>query len=259
MSTDLIAQLRLGLLTHANPETKRWWENYVKDSAPFMGVKMPNIRKELHGWHRAAVNGALDHAQQVDLALALFDGDTSEEKLAGTLFLQEILLPVGAVNCDHHGVRFAALFTEGKIYDWNLCDWFCVKVLGPLIRMHGPVCAERIGAWRDADNLWQARASLVAFLAVVDESRYYSMIADSCRILIRREERFAKTAVGWVLHDVAKHDAPFVRQLLDENIAHFSIESLKNATKYFAKDIQSHYRELFKAARRTSGQSANPP
>jgi hypothetical protein len=43
-----IVSLRDRLQVHANLETKRWWENYVKDSAPFIGVKMAAIRSEVH-------------------------------------------------------------------------------------------------------------------------------------------------------------------------------------------------------------------
>jgi hypothetical protein len=77
---------------HANAETKAWWENYVKASAPFMGVKVPVIRIVLHQWHKENVQGLLEYPEQLELALSFFDEEYTEEKLAGTLFLQEILL-----------------------------------------------------------------------------------------------------------------------------------------------------------------------
>ena len=240
--------LRARLQQQANAKTKTWWENYVKDSAPFLGVKMPTIRSIVHDWYGEQVEGKLDLAQQFDLALALFAGEYTEEKLAATLLLQEILLPQRAVNCASDIDRFAALFQDGWIYDWNTCDWFCVKVLGPLIEENGWECAAPIAAWRDAENLWQARASLVAFVKVAGDSAYYPAIAASCQALIRRPERFAKTAVGWILREISRHDEPFVRQALEENIQHFSPESLKNATKYFDTDARAHYRQLLAKA-----------
>jgi 3-methyladenine DNA glycosylase AlkD len=161
----------------------------------------------------------------------------TEEKLAGTLFLQEILLPSGVIKCERDIDRFAVLFTHGRIYDWNICDWFCVKVLGPFTRENGLDCADRISRWRGAENLWQARACLVPFVKVAESSVYYPNIEVSCRVLIRREERFAKTAVGWVLRDISKHDEAFVRQVIEGNIKYFSAESLKNATRYFVRNV----------------------
>jgi hypothetical protein len=45
------------------------------------------------------VEDNLDAGGQLDLALALFHERYAEEKLAGTLLLQEILLPTGAIRC----------------------------------------------------------------------------------------------------------------------------------------------------------------
>lgn len=240
-----IPSLQIQLQQNAQSQIKTWWEGYVKESAPFRGVKMPEIRKLLHRWYQAEGIDTLPAAAQKDLALALFRGDFTEDKLAGILFLQEILLPAGQIGWREDLPRFAALFAEGRIYDWNVCDWFCVKVLGPLIQRDGDGCAAAIAAWREAENLWQARASLVPFVKVASEARYYPLIRRGCRGLLAREERFAKTAVGWILRDISKHDRDFVRAVVREHGADFSRESLQNALKYFD---QEEKRELVREA-----------
>ena len=85
---------------------------------------------------------------------------------------------------------------------------------------------------------------MVPFVKVAGNNAYYPSIERTCRVLIRREERFAKTAVGWILRDISKHDQAFVQRVIEENIEHFSSESLNNATKYFQKDDQNHYRKM---------------
>ncbi len=182
----------------------------------------------------------------MDLALALFEGAYTEDKLAGTLFLQEILLPAGALLWQRDLDRFSALFDTGLIYDWNVCDWFCVKVLGPLIEAHGSACAEEIAGWREAGNLWRARASLVAFVKVASDNTYYPLVEASCPALIARPERFAKTAVGWILREISRHDEACVRRVLENNIQNFSAESLKKATKYLAQEEQDRYTQMRK-------------
>jgi 3-methyladenine DNA glycosylase AlkD len=248
MHKPYITALQRLLHENADPKTRDWWEGYVKGGVPFIGVKMAVIRSLLHQWHKEFVAEGLDADGQLELALALFHERYTEEKLAGTLFLQEILLPTGAIQCQGDVDRFADLFATGAIYDWNVCDWFCVKVLGPLIQKEGEPCAKRISAWRSAENLWQARASLVAFVKVAEDSAYYTMARESCQVLIRREERFAKTAVGWILRDISKHDESFVRGVIEENIEYFSVESLRNATKYFSQDEKSAYLRRLKDA-----------
>lgn len=120
--------------------------------------------------------------------------------------------------------------------------------MGPLIQTEGKSCANSISKWRTAENLWQARTSLVPFIVVADKSAYYLMVKKSYELLIRREERFAKTAVGWILREISRHDVSFVRRAIQENINFFSIESLKNATKYFSKKEKNVYLQLFKNA-----------
>ncbi|UCG25262.1 MAG: DNA alkylation repair protein [Chloroflexota bacterium] len=244
MFQEQILLLQQRLQKHADAKTKAWWENYVKESAPFLGVKMALVRSEVHQWHQEYVEGELTLPEQLNLALILFEGAYTEEKLAGTLYLQEILLPAGALDCPRDVVRFASLFDEGLIYDWNICDWFCIKVLGPLIEESGPDCADRIAEWRKSENLWRARASLVAFVPLAGDSAYYPAVKASCAVLIGRPERFAKTAVGWILREISRFDEDFVREVLNANIQHFSSESLKNATKYFGKEEQEQYRQL---------------
>jgi 3-methyladenine DNA glycosylase AlkD len=248
-----ITQLHHLLRGNADPKTKSWWESYVKGSAPFLGVKMSVIRSLVHTWHTESVADKLEDEEQRELALALFHQPHTEEKLAGMLFLQEILLPAGLIRCPRDVDRFAHLFASGVIHDWNVCDWFCVKVLGPLIENEGPPCAERIAAWRTAENLWQARASLVAFVKVADQRAYYPLVEESCRVLIRREERFAKTGVGWILRDISRHDEAFVRRVVDQSIRHFSPESLRNATKYFSKNERSAAIQRLKHAQAGAG------
>jgi 3-methyladenine DNA glycosylase AlkD len=243
-----IAILQDNLQKHSDAKAKAWWENYVKESAPYLGVKMSLVRSELQQWHHEHIEGRLALPEQQELALALFEGTYTEEKLAGTLYLQEILLPIDALDCGRDINRFAALFDEGLIYDWNVCDWFCIKVLGPLIKEYKSPCANRIASWRSAANLWRARASLVAFVPVAGDSAYYPAVERSCAVLIVRPERFAKTAVGWILREISKYDETFVRRVLDDTIQNFSAESLKNATKYFEKEDQAHYRQMLKKA-----------
>ena len=93
----------------------------------------------------------------------------------------------------------------------------------------------------------------MAFVKVADRRAYYPMVEKSCQVLIRREERFAKTAVGWILRDISKHDEQFVRRVVEENIQHFSRESLKNATKYFSEDERDAAIQMLKHAQAGAG------
>ena len=209
---------------------------------------MGDIRTIVHSWYQDQIVDILDLDQQLDLALLLFEGQYTEEKLAGTLYLQEILLPIDALNCPADLSRLDNISTNGLIYDWNICDWFSIKVLGSLIKKYGSDCSEGISAWHESENLWHARAALVAFVPVAGHNEYYPLIEISCNQIIQRDERFAKTAVGWILRDISKYDQGLVEGVITQNIKNFSAESLKNATKYFEVQDQNVYRKLLREA-----------
>ena len=141
--------------------------------------------------------------------------------------------------------RIAELFERGLIFDWNTCDWLCVRVLRPTIALHGMGPARMLARWAGAEDLWQARAGVVSFVKVADQAVYYPLASEAMGILILRPERFAKTAVGWLLREISQHDKEYVRGYLDTNLEHFSLESLKNASKYFpAEQVQTYIHTL---------------
>ena len=234
----------------ASQKTKIWWERYLRNTVEFRGVNLVRIREELHKWYKSETINTLNETQQLDLALSFFSGRFAEDKLTGVLFLQEYLHK----NIDWKILvpKIEKLFTANLIYDWNVCDWFCVRVLGPMIKENGINCAKAISKWRNSKNVWQARASLIAFVGLTKEVKYRKIILDSCENLIKREERFAKTAVGWILRVLSKSDKKVVVSFLDDKIKYFSVESLGNTTKYFSTTEKKKYTLLMKSVNKKS-------
>jgi 3-methyladenine DNA glycosylase AlkD len=241
---DLIERLQLRLKAHATDETREWWTKYLRGAASFRGVKMGDIRTAVHAWfEEEQVGEYLSVGQQKGLTLMLLEEDYSEDKLAGVLFLQEILLPEGAQDWRSDLPRFARLFSEGYIRDWSICDWFWVKVLGPLVEQQGEPCVRAIAEWRDADSVWQRPASVVAFanLARKDDQNlpgFTEMVLDNCSHLLGSQERFAQTGVGWVLREFSRSDQSRVIGFIEATLDRFSREALKNATKYLPPEVR---------------------
>lgn len=226
---NLVHNLQLRLEKVANKKTRDWWERYIKHDTIFRGVGIPQIREELKQWHTKEQIDILPLNDQLDLALSFFAEKYAEDKLAGVLFLQyylyhkfdwKVLIP-----------RFEEIFDNEYIYDWNVCDWFCVRVLGPMIKENGIPCAREISKWNNSKNVWQARASVVAFANYTKHSEYKLLMLGSCSKLIRREERFAKTAVGWILRELSKMDKEAVMAFIKKHARYFSKESLENGIK----------------------------
>jgi 3-methyladenine DNA glycosylase AlkD len=219
----------------ASPKTKAWWESYLRQAISFRGVKMADIRAALHAWIKAErFADRLSLQEQVDLALSLFRESHAEDKIAGILYLQEVLLPVGALDWRTDLPRFARLLDEGYIADWNTCDWFCVKVLGPLAQREGEACARAIAAWRHAEVLWRHRASGVAFVNLAKRGEdnfpgFTDMVLEVCATLVQREERFAQTGAGWILRELSLVEQERVIAFVEVHRDELSKEALDRA------------------------------
>jgi 3-methyladenine DNA glycosylase AlkD len=246
----LVKRLQSRLEEKADAKTKAWWEAYLKQAVPFRGVKMADVRSALHVWYvTEGIGGQLSVTEQKQLALALFEEENSEDKIAGILFLREILLPAGAVEWRTDLKRFADLFDAGWISDWNVCDWFCVKVLGPLVEKEGEACARRIGEWRTADNLWRRRASGVAFVDLAkngDENfaGFIDILLQICESTVRHPERFSQTGTGWVLRELSIAEPHRVQDFVGAHVCEFSTEGLRYALGKLSPAAQDSLRRM---------------
>ena len=256
---NYIGKLQSRLAGRANHKTKNWWEKYLKHVIAFRGVKMADIRTELHGWYEdEAIATALSAAKQKALALNLLRECYSEDKMAGILFLQEILLPSNSISWKKDLPHFANLFLRGYVYDWNICDWFCVKVLGPMAAKEGEACARAIADWKTSKNLWQRRASGVAFVYLAakgDENfpGFTDMLLEVCAETVSCSERFAQTGTGWVLRELSICEQDRVLGFIKAHINHFSSEGLRYAMEKIPKSevikLKKLYRERMRVGR----------
>jgi 3-methyladenine DNA glycosylase AlkD len=230
---------------NSNPKTKIWWEKHLLYEIPFRGVGIPQIRELLANWRigNSLENWSIEN--QCRLAIAFFNGRYAEDKIAGILYLQNFIIK--NVSWKVLLPSIEDLFDKKLIFDWNTNDWLCVRVLGPMLKLNGKDYAEAVASWRDSEYLWKARSSLVPFVYYNPKSEYYDLINPGCITLIKRKERFAKTAVGWILREIYKTDKDFTTQFVHEYLFYFTQETIRNALKYMDKVEKKKYLEKFKA------------
>lgn len=228
---NLVSNLNEQVALGGNEKTKNWWENYVKHDTKFLGVGIPKIRELLKKWYEENNIPHYSISDQVLLSKLMLQGEYAEDKLAGILLLQLYLYK--CAEWREIVEMLESVFESGFIYDWNICDWLCVRVLGPLVKLNGADCAKYISNWSEAKNLWQARSSVVTFANLTSEKQFKPLFLKSCKTLIKREERFAKTGVGWIMRELSKTDKESVVKFINTHKGYFTKEVMKNSTKYF--------------------------
>jgi 3-methyladenine DNA glycosylase AlkD len=204
---------------------------------------MAAIRKAVHAWWHSEGLSALGVPARKELAFRLFEGGFCEDKLAGTLVLQELLLAELTLrDVDSLG----SLFDRQLIADWNTCDWFCVKVLGNLIARDLPsrIIADEIASWCTARTLWQRRAANVAFVNLAKRGEanfqgFTTLMLDTCAVTLRSGERFAQTGVGWLLRELAAADRDRVLAFTEAHLGQISREALRYVVERMPKSVQA--------------------
>ena len=224
------------LIKKSNPDRAEWWNRYMKGSIPFIGAGLPEIRKYLLDINQREGLDALPMNRQVGLVKSLIRGSYAEEKLAAILFIQ--LFWLGKQKHTFILELLTDWFDERHIFDWNTTDWLCVKVLGPMVDSGEAQVIWQLRYWNQDPYLWKARASLVPFSQANEITRHSEVIDRFSDMLIRRRERFAKTAVGWVLREYSKADPQFVLDFLSRHAAYITSEVKRNALKYYRRELR---------------------
>lgn len=227
---EFVSAVKESLQSKSDLKKAQWLENYVKHNIRSLGVGIPDIRHIIKEQENifSLRNESLTH--QFKILTGLMAGDYAEEKLAAIIYLQ--LYFKSGSESEVLGL-VSSWFDQNYIYDWNVCDWLCVRVLTPFINSASAKSIPEFKKWNSSENLWKARASLVPFAPLKNITEYADEIYAFSAALITRKERFCKTAVGWVMREVSRYDKSYVSRFLSEFSEHTTPEVVKNATKYF--------------------------
>jgi 3-methyladenine DNA glycosylase AlkD len=223
-----IIQDRITLI--GNPEKAKWLENYVKHNVKSKGVGIPEVREIIICANNDFKLTEKKISEQIELLNDLMSQEYTEDKLAVVVYLE---LFWKGKNERQTLDLISKWFDDYFIADWNVCDWLCVRILTPLLDTWTKQTITEFKKWNKNDNLWKARASLVPFAQCKTIDQHKNTIIEFSTELIKRDERFCKTSVGWVLREYSKIDIDFVREFLSEFENWTTKEVIRNATKYF--------------------------
>jgi 3-methyladenine DNA glycosylase AlkD len=254
-SLDPVADLKRRLGREATDKARAFWTRYLRGSAKFRGVPMAKIRACTHRWWNDHELGAHPGVVGKRVAIALIEQTMTEDKLAGIIVLHELL---GDQLLAADLGAFARLFAGGHLADWNVVDWFTVKVLATLLERQpdGESRAEvahAIGQWRTADTVWQRRASCVAFtkLAATGDAAFpglCDLVFKICGTVVWSHERFDQTAVGWLLRELSRAEPARVETFFRQYALLMSKECARYAVAKLPPELRAELLALHKRA-----------
>lgn len=237
IAIDPVADLKVRLGREATGQARAFWTRYLKGGGHFHGVPMAKVRTCVRTWW--AEHGLDVHPASVGkrVAIALIEQPMVEEKLAGILVLQDLL---GSHLRATDLPAFARLFAAGHLAEWNVVDWFIMKVLVTLLdRPQGRRDVVRaIAQWRTGETVWQRRAACLAFVKLAPQGdAAVAGLTDNviaiCSNVVWSVERHDQTAVGCVLRELARAEPERVEAFVRRHALLMSKECVRHAVAKF--------------------------
>ncbi|RKE63376.1 MULTISPECIES: DNA alkylation repair protein [Microbacterium] len=201
----LVDDIRRALQAAAQPERAPAQQAYMKSSMPFLGIRLPEVRRLA----RTLGAGESDAAALGAAARTLWDEASHREERYAAMAL--LALP------PLRGARESLPLIEHMVRTgqwWDITDELSGRVRDLLVA-HPEQIAPVIRAWaRDAD-LWIRRVAILSQLtrrSGFDVQLFTDVIVPN----LADSEFFIRKAIGWALRDRARVDPDGVRAFVDE-------------------------------------------
>lgn len=203
-ATALADAIRAALPPLADPERAPGQQAYMRSAMPFLGVRVPDVRRAA----AALARPVRDPDVLVAAASSLWEAATHREHRYAALALAGHRRLRGDPRLFDVAERW---IREGAW--WDITDDLAHR-LGEQLDVDPDGAAARLRSWSRDEDLWIRRASIIAQLGR-RENVDRSLLADAIEANAGDADLLIRKAIGWALRDHARVDPAWVRSFLD--------------------------------------------
>ncbi|MBD3159109.1 MAG: hypothetical protein GF309_10010 [Candidatus Lokiarchaeota archaeon] len=209
--SSIVNKIHEELETAGYAERKEKISGYMKTSnLAFIGVELPDIHRIVKSNIKSLKPDELPLLMEEMWAI-----ETFETRLAGIDMMK--------VYAKKGPIQNALSIVDEWIDDldtWGLSDPLCQPCIGTLLHRDSSV-EETLKKWRDSDNFWRRRCSVLPYLYLCLKSNYMpefdTRILEAVEPHIDDQEFFVGKAAGWVLRELSKRNSGLVRDYIEKN------------------------------------------
>lgn len=198
---DVVDRIRRALRGAADPALAPAQQAYMKSAMPFLGVRLPEVRRLTH----AEVRGLADPAALLEIARGLWDAATHrEERYAAmsVLGMRPLRGEPDLVPVIEHMVRTGQW--------WDFTDDLAHR-LAELHDVRPDQTAAFVRAWSTDGDFWIRRVAIISQLGRRDRVDA-AILADVIAPNLADPEFFIRKAIGWALREYARVEPDWVRE-----------------------------------------------
>ena len=210
-SCTLIRAVHDELWQVREPERAAGQQRYMKSSMPFMGVRVPVMRKTARAvFDRHPPAGAGDWRATI---LALWrEAAYREQRYAA------VELAVHRPFLCWLNMETVPLLDELIVNGawWDYVDRIAPAGLGHILSAEPKPMGAMMRGWAGDENIWRRRAALLCQLGFKEDTDL-ALLYDCIRACMGHREFFVQKAMGWALRDYARTDPGEVRRYVGAN------------------------------------------
>lgn len=206
---DLADRIRAALRAAADPDLAPGQQAYMKSAMPFLGVRMPEVRRIVRQQVRDA-GMAKDGPALAATSLELWDGASHREER----YAANELLAQPALRGDWTLVPQLEHMARTGAW-WDHVDGIAHRVAA-LHDAHPVATAVLVRRWAVDDDFWIRRLAIISQLGRGDRLDR-ELLAATIEPNLAEREFFLRKAIGWALRDAARAHPDWVRAFVAEH------------------------------------------
>jgi 3-methyladenine DNA glycosylase AlkD len=233
--------LRARLLELGTPERAAGETAYLKSSLEHLGVRVPDVRREV----KAVLRAGLTHDQLFALADELWSRPVHEHRVAAIELLHGAPELVTAVDLP---------WIEGRLRDcntWALVDPLAGWVVASLAVREPQAVLPVLDRWVDDDDFWIRRSAVLSLRALLARGSEVDRCFAYADRLLPEREFFIRKVLGWVLRELAATHPDDVSAWLRAHMVDMNLVTLREPLRRLPDAAE--LRALYDARRNSSG------
>jgi len=204
---DMLQLTKTSLASVANPTCAPAMKAYMKDVAPFLGVKASDRRRALHAAWRDLDSPTNDELG--DGCLVLVGQKEREYSYAACDLIARYL--------DAADETFLIEYMQDLLVTkpwWDTVDGLGTAGVSPLCKEYD--ARDIVGQWSRSGNRWLIRAAIQHQRGWKNDTDV-DLVLELCTVHATSREFFVAKAIGWALRDLARLDPSSVRRFVREH------------------------------------------
>jgi 3-methyladenine DNA glycosylase AlkD len=220
---DLVTVIRRELHEHADPALAPGQQAYMKSAMPFLGVRVPEVRRLTKSAARSNPPTDVDDLERS--ARRLWDEATHREERYAATALTGLRVAMGSLAVmdllEHMAVTGAW---------WDHVDEVAQRV-GTVLAVHPNEVEPVVRRWIGSDDLWLRRVAIICQLDRKADTDL-ALLTAAIDAASDSPEFFLRKAIGWALRQHSKVDPAWVHDFVAEREHVLSGLSRREALKH---------------------------